>query len=340
MAGKNWRDIIADNEKNTRYVIFIFIALYVFIGILGDIVLRSSMAKVNFSQAVSMLVTFQVIPWFTIAMCAVGAISVWLTFGFYDKFMLWGQDYIEIDQEFLSNKPKDEEDIQFWLQATRLYNIIEELKIASRLKYMPKVFIINANFMNAFASGYSEKSAMVAISLGLMNKLNRAEIQAVMAHEISHIKHMDIKLTLFIGVLTNIMLFVVDALANIFYRLPLGDRKEAGNARAIASLILLGLRIFLPIFTVILSMFLSRSREFMADAGAVQLTRDNTSLASALKKIHNDYQNEDYVDEGSKARQAAYIYNPFKSVVAEDFMSTHPSLNNRLKALGFKDEVV
>ena len=77
---------------------------------------------------------------------------------------------------------------------------------------MPKVYVIDADYMNAFASGYSEKSAMVAITQGLISKLNRAELQAVMAHELSHIRHMDIKLTLMAAVLSNITLIVIDLL--------------------------------------------------------------------------------------------------------------------------------
>src|SRR5438270_7626552 len=86
------------------------------------------------------------------------------------------------------------------------------MKVAASIRYMPKVFIIEANYMNAFASGYSEKSSMVAITRGLMNKLTREEMKAVMAHELSHIRHLDIKLTLMASVLSNIILMVLDIL--------------------------------------------------------------------------------------------------------------------------------
>ncbi len=337
MATKGWRQVIAENEKKTNYVIAFFILTYVFIGLLGDIIFQSSTREMNFGPALMNLITFQVMPIFTLVMCAIGFLCVWLTFMMHDKFMLWGHEYIEIDEEFLNNRPTNEVDKKFWLKASQLYNIIEELKIAARLQYMPKVYLIRADFMNAFASGYSEKSAMVAISEGLIDRLNRGEIQAVMAHELSHIKHMDIKLTLFIGVLTNIMLFAVDMLSNIFYRLPLGDRKEAGNAKTIATIIIFALRIFLPIITLVLGLFLSRTREFMADAGSISLTRDNDALASALKKIHSDYEENDYDDDGASARKAAYIYNPFKSFIEVDFLSTHPSLDKRLAAMGVKN---
>lgn len=340
MANKGWRQIIAENETKTRWVITAFILTYIFIGLLIDIIFQSFSKQLNFGPAFWQLVSFQTIPIFTLLLSAIGVACVYATFHFHDKFMLWGQEYIEINEEFLNHKPQAEGDKAFWLKASQLYNIIEELKIAARLQYMPKVYIINAEFMNAFASGYSEKSAMVAVSEGLMDKLTRDELQAVMAHEISHIRHLDIKLTLFIGVLTNIMLFVVDAITDIFFRIPIGGKKDdsgAGNARMVASLILLGLRIFLPIFTLILSLFLSRTREFMADAGSVSLTRDNESLGRALLKIHSDYDIHEYDDEGGKARKAAYIYNPFKNLIATDIMSTHPSVEKRLKAMGLQN---
>lgn len=106
------------------------------------------------------------------------------------------------------------------LEEKKLYNVIEEMKVAAGLSFMPKVYIIEADYMNAFASGLSEKSAMVAITRGLMNKLDRAELQAVMAHELSHIRHQDIKLTMMASVLSNIMLIIVDLLFyNLIFRI-------------------------------------------------------------------------------------------------------------------------
>ena len=113
--------------------------------------------------------------------------------------MLLGTDYHEITPTTARN-----------LSDKQLYNIVEELKIAAGLQYMPKIYLIEADYMNAFASGYSEKSAMVAITRGLMAKLDRSELQAVMAHELSHIRHLDIKLTLMASVLANLMVMVLD----------------------------------------------------------------------------------------------------------------------------------
>src|SRR5258707_11382365 len=102
--------------------------------------------------------------------------------------------------------------------ARQLYNVVEEMKIAAGLKFMPKVYIIEANYMNAFASGLGESNALVAITRGLLEKLDRDELQAVMAHELSHIRHNDIRLTMTVAILSNLMLIAIDLVfRNIMY---------------------------------------------------------------------------------------------------------------------------
>ena len=251
-----------------------------------------------------------------------------VTYAFYDKLMLMGTEYHEITPETSQN-----------LQEKQLYHVVEEMKVAAGLQFMPKVFIIEANYMNAFASGYSEKSAMVAITRGLMEKLDRAEMQAVMAHELSHIRHHDIKLNLMVAVLSNILLIVIDML---FYSVIFGrDRKEDNRLVAV----ILILRYALPILTVLLTLFLSRTREYMADAGAVELMRDNEPMARALLKISSDHEAhaDEYAQEygqtaHEQVRHAAYLFDPkdvdpIKSL--QDAFSSHPNMNDRLKAIGF-----
>jgi heat shock protein HtpX len=210
---------------------------------------------------------------------------------------------------------------------------------------MPKVFIINADYMNAFASGYSEKSAMVAITRGLLEKLTRSELQAVMAHELSHIRHMDIKLTLMASLLTNLMLMVLDF---FFYSALFSRGDDNNNRKSLASIIII-LRYLLPLINVLLLLYLSRTREYMADAGCVELTRDNQGLISALLKIQNDHaaNQQPYTAAYQKnphenVRQAAYIFDPAQAGIKPgieslaDLFSTHPSMSKRLAALGFK----
>jgi heat shock protein HtpX len=188
---------------------------------------------------------------------------------------------------------------------------------------------------------------MVAITRGLISKLNRAELQAVMAHELSHIRHHDIKLTLMVSVLSNLMLMVIDVL---FYSVLFGNNNRSrsnkqNNGMAILVVVIMVLRYVLPIVTVLLSLFLSRTREYMADAGAVELMRDNGPLASALMKITYDHRDnaETYTEQYGKTshedvRRASYIYDPSKLSPMKSLnskFSTHPTLEQRLKSIGF-----
>lgn len=269
-------------------------------------------------------------------MLGVALLSVFVTFSLHDKIMMLGTDYYEVTQASANSQ-----------SLQQLLNIVEELRIAAGLKFMPKIYIIEADYMNAFASGYSEKSALIAITRGLLAKLSRSELQAVIAHELSHIRHHDIKLTLFAVVLSNIMLIVIDML---FYNALYGGgrRNNDGEKRDDrVFVIIMLLRFILPLLTVVLMLYLSRTREYMADAGAVELTRDNTPLALALIKIHDDTASHQDVYEraynqisNENIRLQSYIFDPTQAGVSirqatATMFSTHPSLDDRLKAIGF-----
>lgn len=326
----DWRGQLRRNERNTRWVIAIFIAVYVGVGLLADtFILQSHYRGVSLGQSFYALVTFQVVPLATLIMGGLAVVSLLITYAMYDKIMLLGTDSREITPETASN-----------VKEKQLYNVVEEMKVAAGLQYMPKVFLIEANYMNAFASGYSEKSAMVAITRGLMDKLDRAELQAVMAHELSHIRHHDIKLTLMVAILSNILLIVIDLL---FYNL-IFRRDDRGDNRLL--IVIMVLRYVLPLITLMLGLFLSRTRELMADSGSVELMRDNEPMARALLKINEDNQAhaEEYVQAygqtaHEEVRRASYLFDPstldpVKSL--NSAFSTHPDIEKRLSALGFK----
>lgn len=333
----NYREVLRKNKSKTTLVVGLFLLLYSSVGYIIDIFLQ--WPKIIHSNPeryrglwgmFNAIADGNVLPYATVVMCLIGIVSVLVTFRSHDKMIMWGSEYDEIDL----NDGK-----QYSVEERTLYNIIEELKISANLGFMPKVYLIRADYMNAFASGYSEKSAMVAITEGLMSKLTRSELQAVMAHEVSHIKHLDIKLTLFIGVLSNVMLMVLDMLVDVARFTGGGtnskDDKDSGNAKLIILLILLVMRLIFPFLAFLLQLNLSRTREYMADAGAVKITRDREAMATALLKIHQDYSNNEYEDKGVSVRKAAYIYNPIKSLFGDSF-STHPSIEARVKALGMR----
>lgn len=331
-TGGDWREQLKRNERKTLYVIFLFIGIYILIGLVVDIyLLQSRYPGYSLTSYAQALLTFKKMPYATLIMAGIAVISILITFALYDRIMLLGTEYHEITEQTAQN-----------LKERQLYNVVEEMRVAASLKFMPKVFIIEADYMNAFASGYSEKSAMVAITRGLMDKLDRAELQAVMAHELSHIRHHDIKLTLVAAVLSNILLIVLDM---VFYSMLFRRDRDNRNINPVLMAIVV-LRYLVPLLTVLLTLFLSRTREFMADAGAVGLMRDNEPMARALLKIHKDYQQnaQQYSQQfdntaNEQLRRASYLYDPVEFDSATDFssiFSTHPSLEKRLASIGFK----
>lgn len=329
----DWRASLSKNTRRTYFVIASFLLIYIAIGLLVDLFITSGhYPQASLSQLFYALITFQLFPLATVVALAVALIALWVTFAYHDKLMLLGTEYHEITPE----TAKDLTEKQF-------YNVVEEVKVAAGLKFMPKVYIIEADYMNAFASGYSEKSAMVAITRGLLQKLDRTELQAVMAHEISHVRHMDIKLTLMAAVLSNITLIVVDIL---FYNAIFSGRSEDSRGRNQLFIIIMIIRYLMPLITILLIMYLSRTREYMADAGCVELLRDNEPLARALLKIQQDHEtNKDSQGQAynttahESVRRQAYIYDPVQAGIEpvaslSDLFSTHPNLKDRLAALG------
>lgn len=332
-SAANWREQLRRNERRTRGVILAFFALFIGVGFVVDLfILQATYRTATLSQCFYALTTFQKIPIATLIMGFTAAVSLWVTFAMHDKIMLLGTDAREITLETAAT-----------LEEKKLYNVVEEMKVAAGLKFMPKVFIIDANYMNAFASGYSEKSAMVAITRGLMEKLDRAEMQAVMAHELSHVRHHDIKLTLTVAVLSNVLLIAIDS---IFYSMLYNRNNKDDSNRFF--LVIIILRFVLPLITVALSLFLSRTREYMADSGCVELMRDNEPMARALLKISEDHDEHSaqYAAEYGKTaheqvRRAAYLFDPSGIDPVKSFssvFSTHPSIESRLQAIGFKSK--
>jgi heat shock protein HtpX len=333
-TSSDWRKTKRINNRKTYLVIGIFFLIYFFLGMLVDVYIYSGQYQsASLSNIFTSLMTFKLFPLVTLIMLAIASISIFVTFALHDQLMLLGTQYREITSNS-SNSSSE----------TQLYNVIEEMKIAAGLQYMPKVYVIEAEYMNAFASGYSEKSAMVAITRGLMEKLNRSELQAVMAHELSHIRHNDIKLTLMASVLANLMIMVLDI---FFYNVIFSRRNNDERRNGLMAIIIL-LRYLLPVINILLLLYLSRTREYMADAGSVELMRDNQPLASALLKINNDHTthheayNAAYQQTAHEnVRREAYIFDPTQAGISPmsslaDAFSTHPNLKDRLAALGFK----
>ncbi len=222
----------------------------------------------------------------------------------------------------------------------QLFNVVEEMKIAAGLP-MPKVYIINDPAPNAFATGRKPETASVAVTAGLLGRLNRDELQGVIAHEISHILHRDILFVTLAGImLGSIVLLSQVFLRGMFYSSMGSSRryssggKGGGQAQLVMLIIAIVVAILAPIMAYLLYFALSRKREYLADAGAARLTRYPEGLAGALEKIANDRSPQ--LATVNKVTAPMYIANPFKKkkgMKLSDLTSTHPPISERIRIL-------
>ena len=223
----------------------------------------------------------------------------------------------------------------------QLFNVVEEMSIAAGLP-VPKVYIINDPSPNAFATGRSPKSASVAVTAGLLAKMNRDELQGVVAHEMSHILHRDILYVTLAGIMLGAVALISQVfLRSMFYGSFGGSRRRysgggrgAGGAAALMLLLAIAAAILAPILTQLLYFSLSRKREYLADAGSARLTRYPEGLASALEKLANDKAPQ--LSSANQVTAPLFIVNPFKKKgqwSLSDLTSTHPPISERIRIL-------
>jgi heat shock protein HtpX len=220
----------------------------------------------------------------------------------------------------------------------RLYNVVEEMKIASGLEKMPDIYIIDDSALNAFATGRDPKRASVAITSGLLQKLNRDELQGVIAHEISHVKNRDVLLMSMCSILlgTIVILAWYGSRIMIFGSMT-GSRRSSssgggGQGQIIILIVSLVFMILAPIMAQLIYFAISRKREYLADASAALYTRYPEGLASALEKLGAS---TGQLKSANKATAPMYIVNPFrkKGMKASDLSSTHPPISERIRIL-------
>ena len=219
----------------------------------------------------------------------------------------------------------------------RLYNIVEEMKIASGLERMPDIYIIDDPAMNAFATGRDAKHASVAVTAGLLQALNRDELQGVIGHELAHIKNRDVLLMSLCGVLLGaiVLLAWYGSRMMLFGGMAGGRRSSrggGGGGQAIIMIVAIVLAILAPILAQLIYFAISRKREYMADASSALYTRYPEGLASALEKLGGS---KVQVKAANQATAPAYIINPFraKGRAAADLTSTHPPISERVRIL-------
>jgi heat shock protein HtpX len=223
--------------------------------------------------------------------------------------------------------------------APQLWNVVEEMTIASGLSRMPRVCVIDDTRLNAFAVGRKPEKAAIAVTYGLLRKLNRDELQGVVAHEIGHIRNLDVKFMTLAGVMIGAIVLISDIfLRGLFYG---GGRRRSssrggGQGAAIMLVVAVVLAIVGPIFAQLLYFACSRRREYLADASSARFTRYPDGLASALEKISERPPSAFRAKANAKANRVMapmYIVNPLQAKAAFSLSSTHPPTEKRIQIL-------
>ena len=219
----------------------------------------------------------------------------------------------------------------------QLFNVVEELCLAAGLP-TPRIYLIDDTAMNAFATGRDPRHASVAITTGLRQRLNRDELQGVMAHELSHVRHYDILYAMLMAVMVGTLVMLCDVfLRSLWFgsgarRSRRRERGGGGLAMLVLLIVAVVLAIISPILARIIQMALSRQREYLADAGSVELTRNPEGLASALAKLAGD---QEVLEVANRATAPLYIVHPIKKFEerSKSIFDTHPPTKERIQRL-------
>ena len=216
-----------------------------------------------------------------------------------------------------------------------LYNVVEGLTIAAGLP-PPRCYVIDDTAPNAFATGRNPKNSVIVVTTGLLDKLNRVELEGVIAHEMSHIKNYDVLLQTLVVVMVGIVALLSDWMRRTFWwgggRRRSSDRGKGSGGAAIILALALVMAILSPLIAQLIRFAVSRKREFLADANGAMLTRYPPGLASALRKIAAD---KEPLEAANKATAHLYIVNPLKDIrgPVNRLFSTHPPIEERIAAL-------
>ena len=219
----------------------------------------------------------------------------------------------------------------------KLVNILDSLMIVADLPCKPRLYVVDDPQPNAFATGRNPQNAVICVTTGLLEKLDYYELEGVIAHEMSHIKNYDIRLSCIVSVMVGFIVMLADMFSRALFWGGL-DRDNDSDSRANGILMIIGL-IFLiisPIFGSLMQLALSRKREFLADTTAAELTRNPDGLISALEKLDSD---PNQLKTANSATANMYIVNPFRKDTKEgkkkttSIWSTHPSTQDRIENL-------
>ena len=220
-------------------------------------------------------------------------------------------------------------------QNEKLNNILDGLMVASGLEHRPRLYVVDDPQPNAFATGRNPENSVICVTTGLLEKMDYYELEGVVAHELSHIKNYDIRLSAVVSVMVGFIVMLADWVSRALFW-GVGDRDNDSKGNPILMLIGLICLILAPIFGQLMQLALSRRREFLADASAVELTRNPDGLISALEKLDGD---RSQLKTANNSTAHMFIVNPFKTNLKSgrkdrtSLFSTHPSIDDRIEAI-------
>jgi heat shock protein HtpX len=314
-------DLIAKNKRESALLIVFMMCLAMLLGA----VIAAAIVTYGSKGAAKQLIPSAIL----------GAIAA-LVFGLIGTMWSWFSGSSAI-LSMSGAKPIEKAD------DPELFNVVEELSIAAGVP-MPGVFLIDDTALNAFATGRDPQHAAVAITRGLRAKLTRDELQGVLAHEMSHVRHYDIRFSMLMATMVGLIVFACDAFWQMIRvsawtgagrRSSSRDREEGGGAIVIILFVIaIILSIIAPIVARLIQMSYSRQREYLADAGAVELTRNPYGLASALQKLGDD--TDPLVDTANRGTAHLFIVNPLRKLAAhnvDSMLSSHPPIQERIARL-------
>lgn len=259
---------------------------------------------------------------FSIVLALIFSISsAWASYYYSDKIVL------SVNHARPATKEEDRQ----------LVNILDALMISAGLPCKPRLYVVDDAQPNAFATGRNPENAVICVTTGLLEKLDYYELEGVIAHEMSHIKNYDIRLSCVVSVMVGFIVMLSDMFSRALFWGGLNDDNDS-DSRGNGFLMIIGL-IFLilsPIFGSLMQLALSRKREFLADSTAAEITRNPDGLISALQKLEGD---PNQLETANSATANMYIVNPFKNSTKEgkkkstSIWSTHPSTADRIEAL-------
>ena len=328
-AGINLFEQQAKNRRLTVAWLALFILFFAWLGFGGDLALYLEAASRTEGQVAYRF------PWIGIVVTTIAAITAWVSWRKGPQQVLWSTGAREL------TNPETVEEKQ-------LVNVVEEMAIAAGLP-KPKVYVIDDQDPNAFATGRDASTACIAVTTGLLAVVNREELQAVVAHEMGHVRNLDVRLMTLIASLVGVIVVLSNGMGRMLRGSGglLGGRgRKGGGGLAVAALIVFVLwvitLILAPIISRIMAMAVSRDREYLADATGAELTRNPAALASALEKIETHEAPTTHIKEG-----AAHlcIADPLgrdvnlKEGRLADLLATHPPMAmriTRLKGMAFQ----